>query len=594
MACLIPSEKLRPISPIWWAVGLFALALAVRLVAGVVLPLDQDEPYHILAARSWLSDGTFRLFEGRYTRTAPFTALVGLSIKVFGDSALGARMPSILSGALLVPLVFLWTRAKAGQPAAIVAALLLALSQIPIETSGLTRFYALQTLCIWIAATLIFDATERGKSRWRTLGLALAAVLLVCALKLQVTTLVAVAGLGLWAALDGAWRFRARLPWRWVLLGAAALALFAVILLAVSPLGGMFTRLIGDFRSAEYWARDEQNNIAFYHRELRNEYSLLWPLLPATCVLAIFTKPRLGTFCSLLALFIIGVMSFGGMKAPRYILPAYPFLFVVWALAIVAVARPLWALAQAASARALQAARVHAGPDLARWVAGATLAICVAFAVLSQLSFYASLVTLPRAALRFAAQPDRYLPYPQEQPWRSPEILQAIRNASLVVTSNELFTLMFIGRYDVHLSRDLVEQTPERSDFAVDPRTGRPVISTAQSLKELMDCYPNGVALVEGWNWRNPHGVNDEASDLLLRSAKMERIGWPGAARAYARSWSDDDIFLFRWDHAQAPDGQCARVRALVDQRGPTVRPGQPPIRDASRSIHLTSLRPAR
>jgi hypothetical protein len=594
MGGLIPSEKLRPLPTIWWAVGLFALALVVRLAAGLVLPVAQDEPYHILAARSWISDGTFRLFEGRYTRAEPFTVLVGLSIKAFGDSALAARMPAIVSGALLVPLVFLWTQAKAGKPAAIVAALLLALSQVPIETSALTRFYALQTLCIWVAATLVFDATESGNSRWRPAGLAVAAVLLVIALELQITTFVAVAGLGLWAALDGAWRFRARLRWRWLLLGAAVIAVLVVILLTVSPLGGLLARMIGDFRSTEFWALDEQNNIGFYHRELRNEYALLWPLFPATCVLAICTKPRLGTFCGLLAVFIIGVMSVGGMKAPRYILPAYPFLVVVWAAAIVTLAGPLWSLAQAASARALQAAHAPASPHLARRVAGATVAICAAFAVLSQLSFYSSLVTLPRAALRFAAQPHRYLPYPQQQPWRSPRITAAIRDASLVVTSNEMFTLLFLGHYDVQFSRDLLEQTPDRSEFAVDPRTGRPVISTAQSLKELIGCYPKGVALVQGWNWRNPHGVNDEASELLLRSAKAERIGWPGAARPFRRNWSDDDIFLFRWDHAGAPDGECARVRALVDQRGRGSRPGQPPIRDASRSIHLTSLAPGR
>jgi 4-amino-4-deoxy-L-arabinose transferase-like glycosyltransferase len=592
MSALTSSEKRGPIPSIWWALGLFALALAVRLAAGVVLPIAQDEPYHILAARSWLSDGTFRLFEGRYTRAEPFTVLVGLSMKAFGDNALGARMPSILSGALLVPLVFLWTRAKAGQLAATVAALLLCLSQIPIETSALTRFYALQSLCIWIAATLVFDATASG-ARWRPAGLAVAAVLLAFALELQVTTFVAVAGLGLWAALDGAWRVRARLRRRWVLLGVAALAAFAVILLAVSPLGGLLARMIGDFRSAEYWAADKQNNIGFYHRELRNEYSLLWPLFPAACVLAIGAKPRVGTFCSLLALVIIGVMSFGGMKAPRYILPAYPFLFVVWGLAAEALARPLWTAAQGASARALQA--VRAPPHLVRPVAGAIVALCAAFALVSQLSLYTGLVTLPRAAVRLAAQPDRYLPYPQQQPWRSPEILAAVRDAGLVVTSNEMFTLLFIGRYDVHFSRDLLEQTAERSDFAVDPRTGRPVISTARSLKELIGCYPNGVALVQGWNWRNPHGVNDEASELLQRSATEKRIGWPGAERPFSRGWSDDDIFLFRWDDAGPSDGQCARVRALVDQRGPAaLRPGQPPIRDASRSIHLTNLGPGR
>ena len=62
-------------------------------------------------------------------------------------------MPSVIAGSLLVVAVFLWTRSVAGSLAAWIAALFVALAPISIQVSQFARFYALQGLVFWLAAT---------------------------------------------------------------------------------------------------------------------------------------------------------------------------------------------------------------------------------------------------------------------------------------------------------------------------------------------------------------------------------------------------------------------------------------------------------
>jgi len=111
----------------------------------------------------------------------------------------------VAAGILLVAGVFWWTWRVAGRTAALSAALLLALSPEAIYVSQFIRFYAWHALLIWIGGGALFLAVHppaRASIRKRIVLAAFAALVLVGALSLQVTTIIAVLGIGFWLLLD--------------------------------------------------------------------------------------------------------------------------------------------------------------------------------------------------------------------------------------------------------------------------------------------------------------------------------------------------------------------------------------------------------
>jgi hypothetical protein len=111
---------------VWLApLVLFTITILARLPGLADLPMN-DEFYTLLAARGWLLEGEPRIADGLYPRAELFTILTAQFFAALGESFVVARLPALVAGGLLVVLVFVWTRAQAGQLAAWIAALLLA------------------------------------------------------------------------------------------------------------------------------------------------------------------------------------------------------------------------------------------------------------------------------------------------------------------------------------------------------------------------------------------------------------------------------------------------------------------------------------
>ena len=69
-----------------------------------------DEVFHLLAARSWATDGTLAVADGEYTRAAGYTVAIGVLFSIFGEDLVLARAISVLTGALWVVAVFVWVK----------------------------------------------------------------------------------------------------------------------------------------------------------------------------------------------------------------------------------------------------------------------------------------------------------------------------------------------------------------------------------------------------------------------------------------------------------------------------------------------------
>ncbi|HEX7010138.1 MAG TPA: glycosyltransferase family 39 protein [Phycisphaeraceae bacterium] len=199
--------------------------------------------YHLGAASFWVDelftiDSTIDLAEGRWVaRELAFIPslialrLAGLDISAMSPDqyhlwqALGiteplARLPFCLIGIASIPILAILSQRLIGWRAALMLALLLAVSPWHVWMSQTARFYVQQFLLYNLCLLLYLDATER-QSRWGLVG---AAVCLVLAFSTQLTSLLIVGVFALDALIAYARRQPLRLPrGGWLTLAAAVL-----------------------------------------------------------------------------------------------------------------------------------------------------------------------------------------------------------------------------------------------------------------------------------------------------------------------------------------------------------------------------------
>jgi 4-amino-4-deoxy-L-arabinose transferase-like glycosyltransferase len=133
------------------AAAVTAVALAVRLIH-LDTPPFVDELFHVLAAKSYLADGTLEIADGSrpYVRARLYTMLVAGMFAWFGEGLVQARIPAVVAGALLVGVVYMWVHSVAGRWPAVISSLLFCFQPGALSLSQIGRFYTLATLFLWL------------------------------------------------------------------------------------------------------------------------------------------------------------------------------------------------------------------------------------------------------------------------------------------------------------------------------------------------------------------------------------------------------------------------------------------------------------
>jgi hypothetical protein len=505
------------------------LALAIRLPH-----LDHiaylDELYHFLAAQSWLAEGQLSVAEGAYTRTSLFTIFLAQWLGLLGENVVVARLPSLIAGTALVVLVFLWTRAVASNLAAVVAGLLLALDPESLQLSQLIRFYTLQCLCFWLGAVGTYRlvmSPPQAPGR----AVLLAAGILICfgaALYLQITTLIGLLGVAVWSALA------LGLPWlsrfspraRWGIAAGAALLGAAAILVFVET--GLLTELLARYRSTPLHQAENRNAFWYYHSFLTIYYPTLWPLVALAVVIGLAHRPRPTAFCACVVGVAFVLHSFAGPKEMRYFSYASPFLFVLWGIAFAEVWPRLRRFLEDVGTRAL--AWLGLG-RLGRPGVFAVLTVVLAFTLAANGAFVRSAATI----FGFVIPP---MQRPADWAGAKGPLAPWLTDAAIVLTTNELSALYYLGRHDVLVSKSRLSEFGDGGEFSLDPRTGRPVIATRESLALIMDCYPDGLIVADAARWRNPAQLDDAVANLV--EARSEEMKLP-AYGVHAYLWRQPD-----------------------------------------------------
>jgi hypothetical protein len=518
-----------------WVTAIFILAFLVRFADQIGLPPHPDDLLHFYAARSYLEDGSFSIFQGTYTRASDFTLLVAASLAVFGDSLLSARMPALVCGAALAAAVYIWVHREVGRGPAVLAAAVLILLAPAIDVSVLVRFYTLQSILFWLGSAAIYLAVSGRRSWLATSGLVLFGMLaLLEAARLQVASAIGIAGLMAWTCIYGAWRLWGRASRTAILTTCVAVLVLAAISVWFLFESGIGLRLFRTYRDAALWAVPQQYNFKYYYYEMSREFGMLLDLLPLAAVAAIIWYPRQAIYCSTILVVGLVLQSFGGMKAQRYVSYLLPFFACLWGMAG-------WRLVLA-----LRDEVIFRFPALRRQVPGLTLGLA---------AFCGILVVKAVPALELSA---RSIVVPgfdrprdsRDQSWRlSRDALRPLmERVEIFVADDDLLADFHVGRADLVLNRSRLLENDPPDEFVRDFRSGTPTISSDASIRMLLACFDSGliVKFAPFLSWLSP-------DTLTLLREHTRRLELPDAMAGFA------------WEarYGEAQEG-CEPIRRLV------------------------------
>jgi len=507
------------------------IATAVRLIGVGIdhLPVG-DEMFHILSAQSWASMGTLSIADGVYGRAALFTKFIGVLFTLFGDSLIVARLPALIFGVLWVLLLYIWVDRHAGRLAAWVAALLLCLAPHAIELSLYSRMYTIQGFAFLLGSMIAFAIATHDYpivKKLFLLGSAIACFGL--AVHMHEVTLVGLIALIVALAVDYSVQHRQIFTNKKFLFGIILLLLFLIAAATV---------LLYQYWEAfnPYWQKfvtpafaNRDSDIRFYHKLLISSYPVLWLLMPLAAIIAIYFKPRIGLFCVTMFVIIFLMHSIAGRKAERYIYYGMPFLFTIWGIALAAVAPHLNRLLTDVS-HSLRTNYMSIGKtrhfDLI--FKGALTFVIVIFIISGSGAFLRTINLLQGESYYFGTKLSN---------WEkaAPTLKPLVEDAPVVVTTNFPKTLYYFGRFDVAFSPVIVTDVLFGKEGGLDRRTGRPTISTTESLQQLFDKYPHGIFVGEKSEWRSRFRMTDEGADFL--EAHARRVDLPAASRIVAFTW---------------------------------------------------------
>jgi hypothetical protein len=544
----------------WLAI--FAIAAATFFLYSIHLErlADADELYHILAAQGLLETGEPSIGEdGRYWRAYPLTWLVAQSFALFGASLTTARLPSVVFMTALVVALFVFLRREANPLAAWLGAGLFAVSPFAIAMAQFTRFYSLQGLVFFIAAWLLYLQVGRPWSLRRLAGTVVAVIpLLSFAAYLQPTTLLGIAGLGLWVVMAVLlpWLFDPDVPARLKRLAVAGLLLAGIAAIGAFWAIGMLDPLWQRYRTTMVFNELQGDNFLFYHIWYMLYYPTLWTLAGIISVAALIDRPRLTGFA--LTIFLTGFVlnSFAGAKSLRYIFYAQPFLFILWGVGLAAMLRAGHGLFGRLRDQ-LEPIFAQLVRRPARGLASAFLGLALLSVVVVNPAWLRSVTMLADVAIP---------PQPPREDWRTvePVLRPWLDRVEVLVTTEELGALYYLGRADILLSASKFVEIPveDQRPFAPDPRSDVPVIADAQGLAVAIGCHASGLFITKTKWW----GDSTFGPEATMRDVAVEELI---EARAEPLDLPPRSGFLaFAWDHGE-PFERPAACRDL-----PTIAAG--------------------
>lgn len=515
---------------------LIVLALAALLFSiNLGRPPDPDELHHVLAAQHLFETGRPMLADGEYWRGIIHTWMVATSYELFGEGLTSARIPPVVLVALTAPILFLWVRREAGRLAAWLAAVLFITSPFTVSIAQFSRFYGLQIFSFVLGCACFYYALTGPASLPRRAALGVLAIgLFVLAVSAQVTTLVGLVGVGAWTAgvlvqrvlLNPAASRGAKASLIAVFIAAGALAVAALVLTDLPDM------LWDNYRGVPLWGEGARNDFWFYHLRFLLFYPTLWSLVGVLAVLAVLRSPRLAWYG--IAVFSISflLMSFAAFKSDRYLSFAPPFLAIVWGMGL---AHAIPAFQRYLDATWDRFKETLALPQSLRAVASAVVAFFVVAIVILTNPFWLRTATV----IGNVAVPGE-VPVTNWEAGRD-ALASWTASADIMITTEELGAIYYLGRSDVGFNPSKmgeIDAGDEPPEFAIDPRTGRPLVSTPESLERLIECFPRGFIVGPLNDWGRDIFITEAVQAVIEKHAHPIEV--PEESHLFAWGWNHE------------------------------------------------------
>ncbi len=480
-----------------------AAALWLRLagLTGWDGTLSVDEARLTLAARGILDHGTPVLPSGwTYTRGVLASYAAAPSLAILGPSDFAARLPSVLAGAALIPVLYLLGATVAGRIGGLFAALFVVAYPPLVVWSRQAWLYAFYVLLFCAALLCIVRAQRSGRRRDQVLAGALVGLTLV-AHELGIFLL---APLAVQVAL-GLRRVKPDV----VGLGLAlALALGAVLALFVLVTGLRAPTLVGRYGEIAEYFRPHLEGVPFrfYGRMLVDGRWLVLLAALAGFPLAIAHRRSEAAllWLALLPPFVHAVTVIPESPQERYSLTFIPILVVLAALAVRDLAT--WAVARFS---------LQYSPDL---LAGVALGLILL-----------AHQNLPRAVERAALSP-------RDGAWLAEARALGIAPDDLLMSDLPTVVGWYLGGLDFWVSsRDYQKYTVQQDEVRRDLHTGAILVRNRAEFQRLV-AQPNPgrtlwlIASGRGYQWGEL--VDDDLKSFLERAA-TQRVNSADGFRIY-------------------------------------------------------------
>jgi len=443
--------------------------------------LSHDELYHMLAAEGLAKTGYPHIGNGLYSRNLLITWITSNFTFLPFNPIISARLPSVLFSVITCCILFSWLKFYTNWPIAWVFVILYSTSHFAIDIAQYIRLYSLQAFAFVLGAVLLSTSVQ-SKSVYACITTSVIGLsCIIFSVFLNYTALMGAAGLFIWVIAYAI----IYSPYRLGIVRTTAIIAFIFIfylLLAMPelPIVYLIRQVWYYYRSAPLFAADNAPKFWIYHQWLILYYPAFWPLTGILATIGVQKYPIPSTLSISIFSTSFFLASFAGPKGFRYIAFAIPFLFMIWAIGLSIIVPQIM--------RAINRVEtMYPQPRFRLLGIKALLAVGVVFFFLGNPAWI-------RASAMLA---DRALPgeVPTERWGLAAERLRGLsRNVDVVVATNELGALYYLGRADVTLSRSkLFEVDQSGQEFSVDYRTGLPVISTAKSLGEVIRCNTSGL-----------------------------------------------------------------------------------------------------
>ncbi|MCB0867311.1 MAG: glycosyltransferase family 39 protein, partial [Solirubrobacterales bacterium] len=163
----------------WAAAGLLCvIAFALRL-AVFNLSAYGDEMSTLWIVKKNFVGGVISAVNSDAEISPPFYFLLAKAVTVFGQTVSAIRLPSLVSGMLVLPLYFLLAVKLLGRRAAWYTLAIVSVSPLLVSISATARAYSVMVLMVVLSALVLVYATSDNGRWWHWLGFSVTAALAV-------------------------------------------------------------------------------------------------------------------------------------------------------------------------------------------------------------------------------------------------------------------------------------------------------------------------------------------------------------------------------------------------------------------------------